>query len=120
MIFQNPIHEAIYKSVVKPVMSNRKQSVEGSVQHVDYYEQTARIYWRDPDSGAERESAKVPIPVSGDGVFNRALEAGDRVTLNFRNGNHASPYIVMVQQKQSGIDYSSRNGAGIPKGMGFF
>lgn len=119
MAYKNPIHEALYRAVVRPEMNKRKQSIEGSVQQVNYYEQTARIYWRDPDSGAERESANVPMPLTGDGVFNKTMEAGDRVTLNFRNGNHASPYIAMVWKKTNGVDYSSKNGAGIPKGIGF-
>jgi hypothetical protein len=92
-------------------------SVEGSIMHVDYHNQTVRVYWRDPDSGAERESANVPMPVDGNGVYKQALEIGDLVTLNFRSGNHDSPYISIVHEKQEAIDFSSNNGAGIPKGV---
>jgi hypothetical protein len=115
MSHKNPVHEAIYRSVVKPAMSNRKMSVEGSIMHVDYYSNTARVYWRDPDSSAERESLNVPLPVDGDGVYKQAVEAGDLVTLAFKNGNHNNPYITIVHKKQQGISYESKNGAGIPK-----
>lgn len=118
MSHKNPIHEVITK-IVQPMFDNRKQSVQGSVMAVDYYKQTARIYWRDPDSGAERESANVPIPIDGDGVFRQVLEMGDRVTLAFKNGNHVNPYITIVHKKQRGVSFESKNGADIPKGMGF-
>lgn len=120
MAFSNPIHQALYDAVVKPALHKKKHNVEGSIQHVDYYDQTARIYWRDPESGAEREQADVPIPVSSDGIIGRSLEAGDRVMLSFKNGNQAKPQIIGIQQKMAGTDYSSRSGAGIPKGINFF
>lgn len=119
MSHKNPVHAAILKNVVKPAMAARKQSVEGSIQYVDYYNQTVRVYWRDPDSGTERESADVPIPQDGDGIFRQSIEEGDHVTLAFRNGNHDNPYITVVHKRTRGVDYNSKNGAGIPKGMGF-
>ena len=115
----NPIHAAIYKNVVQPAMNTRKMSVEGSVMRVNYYDNTARIYWRDPDSGAERESENVPLPVDGDGVYKKAVEEGDRVTLSFKNGNHQNPYITIVHKKARPISHQSKFGADIPKGMGF-
>lgn len=117
MSHKNPIHEAIYKNVVRPAISNRKLSVEGSIMDVDYFNQTVRVYWRDPDSGAERESANVPMPVNGDGVFKQTIEIGDRVTLAFKNGNHDSPYISIVHKKQDPVDFETKNGSGIPRGV---
>jgi hypothetical protein len=117
MSHKNPIHEAIYKNVLQPALSLRKQSVEGSIMHVDYQNQKVRVYWRDPDSGAERESANVPMPVDGNGVYKQALEEGDRVTLNFKNGNHDNPYISIVHEKLEPVDFESKNGAGVPKGV---
>ncbi|MDK2600689.1 hypothetical protein QO179_24655 [Bacillus stercoris] len=119
MPFKNPIHEKIYEQVVRPTLSNRKLSVEGYVQQVDYYNQTLRVYWRDPDSGTERESANVPIPQDGDGVYKQAIEEGDHVTLSFRNGNHDSPFVSIIHKKARGVSFESKNGASIPKGMSF-
>jgi hypothetical protein len=115
MKHKNPVHEAIYRTVVKPAMTSRKMSIEGSIMRVNYYNNTARIYWRDPDSGAVRESENVPLPVDGDGVYKQTVEAGDRVTLAFRSGNHDNPYVTIVHKKQNGVDYEAKNGAGIPK-----
>lgn len=119
MQHKNPVHAAIYKSVVKPAISNRKMDIEGSVQRVNYHDQTLRVYWRDPDSGAERETDNVPMPIDGNGVFRHSIEEGDRVSIAFRNGNHSNPYITMIHKRARGISYESKNGAGIPKGMGF-
>ena len=118
MSHKNPIHEAVHK-IMKPVIANRKMSVEGSIMALNYYEQTARVYWRDPDSGAERETDNVPLPVDGNGVYKQSVKIGDRVTMAFRNGNHGNPYITIVHEQLNGISFESRNGAGIPKGMGF-
>jgi hypothetical protein len=114
---QNPIHQAI-RQVMKPVIENRRMSVQGSIQAIDYYKNTARIYWRDPQSGAERENANVPLPIDGDGIFKPALEQGDEVTLDFKHGNIESPYITSVHKRFRGVNYQSKNGAGIPKGIG--
>jgi hypothetical protein len=119
MKYNNPIHEAIYKNVVRPEMNKRKTSIEGWVFRVNYEEQTALIQWRDPDSGAERFRDNVPFPVDGDGVFKQSLEEGDYVTISFRHGRLESPYISMVHKKKRPVSYSSKYGADIPKGMGF-
>lgn len=119
MHHKNPIHEAVYNNVVKPAMNARKMSVEGSVMRVNYFDQTARVYWRDPDSGTERESENVPLPVDGDGIFKDSVEEGDRVTLAFKNGNHFNPYITIVHKRARKVSYESKYGADIPKGMGF-
>jgi hypothetical protein len=103
---------------MKPVIDNRRMSVEATIQALNYYNNTARIWWKDPQSGSERESANVPLPVDGDGVFKQALEVGDTVTLDFKHGNIESPYVTAVHKKFNGVDYQSKYGAGIPKGMG--
>jgi hypothetical protein len=100
------------------MVDNKRNSVPGTIQAIDYYKNTARIYWKDPQSGAERENANVPLPVDGDGVFKQALEQGDEVTLDFKHGSIESPYITAVHKRFRGADYQSKNGAGIPKGMG--
>lgn len=119
MIHKNPALEAIKRNLLNPELSNRKMSVEGSIMQVDYYNQTVRVYWRDPDSGTERESTDVPIPQDGDGVFRQSLEVGDRVTLSFKNGNHTSPYITIVHGRSRKLNYQSKYGAGVPKGISF-
>lgn len=115
----NPVHAAILKAM-KPEFTRRKQSVEGAVQRVNYFDNTVRVYWRDPESGAERESEGVPLPADGDGVFRQAVEEGDRVTMSFRNGNHMNPYITSVHRNPGKNAYQSKFGAGIPKGISFF
>lgn len=92
-------------------------SVEGSIMAVDYYNHNVRVYWRDPDSGAERESANVPMPVDGEGIYKQTLEEGDLVTLSFKNGNHDNPYISIVHERQRPANFESKNGASIPKGV---
>lgn len=116
----NPAQAAIYRSVVRPALNERKMTVEGVVMHVSYEEQTVRVYWKDPTSGTERESADVPMQQDGAGVFSQAIEAGDRVTLGFKNGSHQSPYVSVVHHRYRKPDFSSKNGAGIPKGMSFW
>lgn len=118
MSHHNPVHAALMKAM-RPELNRKKSSVEGSVMRVNYYKNTARIYWRDPESGAERESENVPLPVDGDGVFHQALEDGDHVTMSFRHGNHMNPYITSVHKKLSKESYQSKYGASIPKGIGF-
>ena len=118
MSHKNPIHEAIHKAV-KPMFNTRKQTVEGTVMKAEYEKQLVRVYWMDPDSGAERQSANVPLPIDGDGIFKQSVEEGDHVTISFKNGNHMNPYITVVHKKQRGVSFKSENGAGIPKGMGF-
>lgn len=118
MSHKNPIHEAIAK-MVKPMFQSRKQSIEGTIMHMNYEKQTARVYWHDPDSGTERESPDVPFPIDGDGVFRQGAQMGDRVTLSFKNGNQMSPYITIVHTKNTKINFESKNGSAIPKGIGF-
>lgn len=114
---QNPIHSAI-RQVMKPMLDSKRNSVQGVIQALNYYNNTARIYWRDPHSNAERETANVPLPLDGDGVFKQALEVGDTVTLDFKHGSIESPYITSVHHKANGVNHQSKYGAGIPKGMG--
>lgn len=115
----NPVHAALLKAM-KPELNKRKTSVEGAIQKVNYLDNTVRIYWRDPESGAERESEGVPLPADGDGVFRQAVEEGDRVTMSFRNGNHMNPYVTSVHKRVGKEGYQSKFGASIPKGMSFF
>jgi hypothetical protein len=114
---QNPVHNAI-RQVMKPIIDNRRLSVEGTIQAIDYQSHVARIWYVDPQSNVGREIANVPIPVDGDGVFKQGLEEGDVVTLGWKNGNIENPYISAIHQKFRGINYQSKYGAGIPKGMG--
>jgi len=117
MPHKNPIHEAIERNVVRPALEKRKQAVEGSIMAVHYESQTARVYWRDPNSGREQESENVPLPADGNGLYRTTVEVGDRVTLAFRNGHLGNPYITNIYARS--INYESKNGAGIPKGIGF-
>lgn len=119
MKFQNPIHETLYKKVVKPSIDRKKFSVDGWVFRVSHEDQTAHIQWRDPHSGVERNQSGVPFPVDGDGVFRQSLEEGDCVKIDFRNGDIQSPYITTVYKKKRPVSFQSKYGADIPKGMGF-
>lgn len=114
----NPIHDSI-KRIMRPMINERKMSIEGTVQHVNYYNNTVRVYWKDPNSGVERESANVPMPIDGNGIFRQSLEQGDYVTLAFKNGDHMDPYITIVHKKLRKVSYQSKYGADIPKGIGF-
>lgn len=114
---QNPVHAAI-RQVMKPMIDAKRNSVQGTVQAVDYYNNTARVYWRDPQSFSERETANVPLPIDGDGVFKQSLEEGDTVTLDFKHGSIESPYITSIHHRFRGVSHQSKYGAGIPKGMG--
>jgi Type VI secretion system/phage-baseplate injector OB domain len=115
----NPAHQAIYNKILKPALSKRRQSIEGYVMHVEYEKQVARVSWRDPEGGGERESANVPFPLGEGGLFGRAPEIGDKVTMAFKHGNHMKPYITAIEERATEVNFTSKKGAGIPKGMGF-
>ena len=119
MQFNNQVHAAIYKNVVKPAMSNRRLGVSGTIMNVNYQEQTARVYWKDPDSGKGRELADVPLPVDGEGIYKQAPKMGDGVTMNFKNGLITNPYITAIHKKATPVSYKAQYGSGIPKGIGF-
>ena len=119
MKFQNPIHDALYKQVVKPAIDRKRMSVDAWVFDVDHVNQTAHVQWKDPQSNNERHHESVPFPVDGDGVFRQSLEEGDYVKLDFRNGKIEAPYITTIYKKKRPVSFQSKHGADIPKGMGF-
>lgn len=114
---QNPVQAAI-RQVMRPILDNRKLSVEGTIQAINYQNNTARIWYIDHQSNVQREIGNVPLPIDGDGVFKQSLEEGDVVTMDFKHGNIENPYISAIHRKMRGVSYQSKYGAGIPKGMG--
>lgn len=116
---RNPALQSIYENLVRPEITKRKLPVEGSVMGVDYQNQTAVVYWRHPESGAEMQSKPLPIPVVGGGVLTRSVDMGDRVILGFRNGNEGEPHIISIEKLQDPTDFRTSKGSGIPKGMPF-
>lgn len=119
MIFKNPIHEVIYREVVKPELNRKKSSTKGWVLKVNDKNNTVMVQWKDPLSSVEKEYDNVTYPVQGDGVFGQSIEVGDEVTISFRNGEESLPYVSSIHKKKSTSSNFSKYGAGIPKGIGF-
>lgn len=111
MKFKNPIHDAIYKDVIKPVLNKRQDTIEGYVIRIDYETQTADVAYYDAQNPVQRIKKNVSLPKDADGVFRQAVKNGDRVTISFKNGSLEMPYISVVYRGDaSAEDYLSPYG----------
>lgn len=117
MTSNNPIHDAIYRNIIKPALDKKMPVIEGSLMGVDYENNTATVYWRDPGSGGERYMSDIPLPTQGEGIYKKTYEMGDHVSLAFYGDTQAFPIILNVHKKKT--NFESRNGASIPKGISF-
>lgn len=114
----NPIHQAIYNNVVKPALSNIAHDVEGTITSVDYYKQTAEVFYVD-EHQRRQTIPNLNLPKDADGLFRQSVYPGDKVRIAFKSGSHRNPYISMVYKFSSQNDYFSKKGASIPRGIGY-
>jgi len=120
MKLTNPIHQAIYDSVVKPAMNSKTFEADGYVVGIDYYAQVIDVEWTESYSGKIGKAKRLNLPKENDGVFKQAPKIGDRVKVGFKNGNRAFPYVIMLYRADAHLeDFFSTKGASIPKGIGY-
>lgn len=114
----NPAQQAIFNKIVKPALSSIPYDVEATITKVDYYKQTAEVYFVD-EHLQRRTLENLNLPADANGVYRQSLYPGDKVRVAFKNGNHRNPYITMTYKFSSQKDYFSKKGASIPKGIGY-
>lgn len=107
----NPIHQAIYKDIVRPALDKKQDTLDGYVIRIDYKTQTADVAYYNSDSPVQRIKKNVALPKDGDGVFRQAVKNGDRVTISFKNASLELPYITTVYRGDANSeDYLSPYG----------
>lgn len=114
----NPLHQAIYSKIVQPALSSIARDVEGVITSVDYYKQTAEVFYID-EQRRRQTISNLNLPTDADGLFRQSVYPGDKVRVAFKAGSHRNPYISMVYKFSSENDYFSKKGASIPKGIGY-
>jgi len=110
----NPINQALKKQMQK-IEIHKQSDVQGIVEDINYSKRTCSIQWKDTKTYATQYSYNVPLNDGKNSLFSGELQRGDIVTLGFKNNSLSSPYIVNVQKRLIDKNYSSKNGASIPK-----
>ena len=104
MALNNPIHKALYETVVKPALAKKQDTIDGYVIRVDYESLTADVAYFDPDSGVQRIKKEVELPKDADGIFRQSVKNGDKVTIAFKNGSRELPYVSTVYRGDASAD----------------
>lgn len=114
---QNPVHKAIYESVVKPTLAKIPKEVEAKITGVDYHAQTVDILWWDTNGNTPTYAYKVAMPKDADGVYRQSVKIGDAALVSFTAGSYDMPYISIIKKQTTIKDYENKYGKMIPKGM---
>jgi hypothetical protein len=104
MKLNNPIHQAIYRDVVKPALNKKQETIDGYVIRIDYENQVADVAYYDRSNPVQRIKKNVALPKDADGVFRQAVKNGDKVTISFKNGSLELPYISVVYRGDADTD----------------